>query len=171
MPALPAAARGVRRLPGARCCALALLLWAWPAAAPARLAPAGAERGLARLEQAVGRYPREVGLWDQHLLHERVRKLVGRRFPFFRSNMWNTGVVSRDGPLLYVTGTRQQWGGLDGAALVADLDRDAIWVWIMISGRRYEYRERPLQPAEVELFLRHWERPPGSVAGAPPTHP
>jgi hypothetical protein len=73
--------------------------------------------------------------------------------------MWNTTVVSRQGPLVYVTGTRQPLAGLDGAVFVADLERNTVWIWLMISGQIFEYRENPLQPAlpaEVSFFIENW---------------
>lgn len=55
-----------------------------------------------------------------------------------------------------MTGTRLPLAGRDAAIFVVDLERDAIWVWVRVSGRPFEYRERPAQPelsAEVALFL------------------
>ena len=60
---------------------------------------------------------------------------------------------------MYVTGTRQPLAGLDGAVFVADLERNTVWIWLMISGQIYEYREQPLQPelpAEVAFFIENW---------------
>ncbi|OGA26054.1 MAG: hypothetical protein A3I02_14660 [Betaproteobacteria bacterium RIFCSPLOWO2_02_FULL_67_26] len=140
-------------------CAVTALVWTClsaPAAASA--APAGDAGSLAFLEGALGKYPREIGLWDHALLHQRLSALLGKRFPFFRSNMWNTTVLSRQGHLIYVTGTRVPLGS-DGAIFVADLKREAVWVWVMISGRLFEHREQPAQPelpAEVALFIDNW---------------
>jgi len=135
--------------------------------AVASVAPPGAERRLAFLEDAVGLYPREAGLWDHTLLHRRLSVLLGKRMPFFRSNMWNTTTIARQGHLVYVTGSRLPLAGRDGAIFVADLQRDTLWVWVMISGQLFEYRERPAQPelpAEVALFLDNWETARRSAA-------
>lgn len=145
------------------CCAC------WAGGASAVFTPPGTERGLAFLEDAVGKYPREIGLWDHASLYPRLSVLLGKRLPFFRSNMWNTTAVSRQGRLVYVTGTRLPLTGRDGAVFVADLQRDTVWAWIMISGRLFEYRERPVQPdlpAEVALFIDNW-RTISRAAGAP----
>lgn len=127
--------------------------------AGASIAPQDASRTLPFLEQAVGQYPRDILLCERAGLHRRLSILLGRRLPFFRGNMWNTGAVSRNGQWIYVIGTRLPLTGGDGAVFVADIERDTIWVWVMVSGRLFEYRERPAHPdlpAEVVLFLDNW---------------
>ena len=103
----------------------------------ASVAPPGLERNLALLEAAVGQYPRQTGLWDHAMLHRRLASLLGKRLPFFRSNMWNTTVIARQGNLIFVTGSRLPLAGHDGAVFIADLRRDTLWVWVMISGRLF----------------------------------
>jgi hypothetical protein len=141
-------------------CAVALLCWACSSSnAGAVVAPPGSQRGLGFLELAVGDYPGKIGLWNHAVLRPRLSALLGKRRAFFYSNMWNTTVVSRQGRLVYVTGTRQPLAGLDGAVFVADLERNTVWIWLMISGQMFEYREQPLQPelpAEVALFIENW---------------
>lgn len=141
-------------------CAAALMCWAgWAGIAAAVLGPPGGQRGLGFLESVIGEYPGKMALWDHRLLHPRLHALLGKRFAFFRANMWNTTTISRQGSLVYVAGTRLPLAGRDGAIFVADLARDTVWVWLMISGQLFEYRERPLQPdlpAGVALFLESW---------------
>ena len=141
-------------------CVAAVLCWACSSSnAGAVIAPSGTQRGLGFLENAVGDYPGKIGLWNHALLHPRLSALLGKRRAFFYSNMWNTIAVSRQGRLVYVTGTRQPLAGLDGAVFVADLERNTVWIWLMISGQIYEYREQPLQPelpAEVAFFIENW---------------
>jgi hypothetical protein len=123
------------------------------------VAPLDSARRLAFLESSVGSYPRDIQLWQHPGLHSRLSILLGRRLPFFNSNMWNTGTMSRNGRWIYVTGTRVALAGQDAAVFVADLERDTIWVWVMISGQLFQYRERAAQPelpAEIELFLHGW---------------
>jgi len=141
-------------------CAAAALAASWlPLGTAASVVPPGSERILAFLESAVGRYPREIGLWEHAVLHQRLSALIGRRLPFFHGNMWNTTTVSRQGNLIYVLGSRRPLAGQDSAVLVADLARDTLWVWVKISGQVFEYRERPAPrdlPAEVEIFIDSW---------------
>ena len=147
--------RSARLLGGA----LALICSRLGGHAAASVTPPGTERKLVFLEDAVGQYPRETGLWDHALLHGRLSVLLGKRMPFFRSNMWNTTTIARQGDLVFVTGSRLPLAGKDGAIFVADLRRDMFWVWVMISGRLFEYREQPTHPevpAEVALFLENW---------------
>jgi hypothetical protein len=121
--------------------------------------PTDSLRRLAFLESSVGSYPGEIRLWEHPGLYWRMASLLGKRLPFFHGNMWNTGTVSRNGRWVYVTGTRLPLSGGDAAVFVADLERDTIWVWVMISGQWFHYRERAAQPelpAEVALFLHGW---------------
>lgn len=142
---------------GTRLSCAAVLVWAcWAGNADAVTAPSGAKSGLSFLESAVGDYPRTSGLWNHALLRPRLSALLGKRRAFFYGNMWNTTLVSRQGSLVYVTGTRQPLAGLDGAVFVADLQRDTVWIWLMISGQIFEYSEHPLQPelpAGAALFI------------------
>ena len=143
-----------------RFCAAAVLCWACISGhAEATVAPGSSQRGLGFLESAVGGDPAKLGLWNHALLRPRLSALLGKRRAFFYGNMWNTTVVSRRGSLVYVTGTRQALAGLDGAVFVADLERNSVGVWLMISGQVFEYREQPLQqalPAEVAFFIENW---------------
>jgi hypothetical protein len=123
------------------------------------VAPTDSTARLAFLEASVGTYPKDIRLWEHPGLHWRLSTLLGKRLPFFHGNMWNTGTVSRNGRWIYVTGTRRPLVEQDGAIFVADLERDTIWVWLMISGQVFHYRERAAQPdvpAEVALFLHGW---------------
>jgi hypothetical protein len=143
---------------GAGACAVLIALCQAPDAGSSVAPPDSASR-LAFLESSVGSYPRDIRLWEHPGLHWRLASLLGKRLPFFNSNMWNTGTVSRSGRWVYVTGTRQPLAGQDAAIFVADLERDTIWVWVMISGQVFHYRERAAQPdvpAEVALFLHGW---------------
>jgi hypothetical protein len=155
---------------GVRLACAAAVCWAcWCGQATAVLAPQDAQRGLGFLGRLVGEYPAKTGLWDHRLLHRRLHALLGKRFAFFRANMWNTTAVSRQGSLVYVTGTRLPLAGRDSAIFVADIARDTVWVWLMISGQLFEYRERPLAPdlpAEVALFIDNW-RAMSRAGGAP----
>jgi hypothetical protein len=150
-------------------CLAAFCCACWAGKAIAVPAPPGGQRGLDFLSDAVGKYPGNIGLWDHALLHPRLSALLGKRLAFFRSNMWNTTAVSRQGRLLYVTGTRLPLAGLDGAVFVADLQRDTVWICVMISGQLFEYREHPLPPdlpAEVAFFIDAW-RAISRAGGAP----
>ena len=96
--------------------------------------PAEFPSPLAPLREWVGRYPREVDLWSREPLAGRLHALLGERFPVL---VENTGVQSplleEDG-ILYVTGNKPHGGGSDAAAVVIDLRRDAIWVWLLVDG-------------------------------------
>jgi hypothetical protein len=138
-----------------------------PAEAPAAPAvvtpPAGYPSALAPLREWVGRYPRDVDLWSREPLAGRLRALLGERFPTF---VENTGVQSpllEDDGILYVTGNKQHSGGTDAAALVVDLRRDAVWVWLLSGGESEAFLDRDVEvelPADVRIVLENAEPAP-----------
>jgi hypothetical protein len=137
-----------------------------PAAAPAPAVvtpPTEFPSPLASLREHVGRYPRDVDLWSREPLAGRLRALLGERFPTF---VENTGVQSplleEDG-ILYVTGNRPHGGGTDAAAMVIDLRRDAIWVWLLVGGESEALLDRDVEvelPADVRIVLENADPAP-----------
>jgi hypothetical protein len=129
--------------------------------APSR-APAAAalHSGLAVLEPLVGRYPHETHLWQQEPLAGRLHALLGSDLPAFLGNMEVVGPLSEEDGLLYVVGNKQHRGGTDAAAIVMDLHRDAIWVWLLRDGKGEIRVERdadvPL-PEDVRITLANAE--------------
>jgi hypothetical protein len=119
-------------------------------------------------EREIAIVVRESGV-DRHwaadlvALAGRLRALLGERFATF---VENTGVQSplleEDG-ILYVTGNKQHSGGTDAAALVADLRRDAIWVWLLTGGESEACLDRDVEvelPADVRIVLENAEPAP-----------
>lgn len=144
--------------------------------------PTGYPSALAPLRELVGRHPADIDLWQREPLAGRLRALLGARFDAF---VENTGVQSplleEDG-ILYVTGNKQHSGGTDAAALVVDLRRDVIWVWLLAGGESEAFLERDVEvelPADVRIVLENAEPAPlledeagfgedeGDLAGAP----
>jgi len=125
--------------------------------------PAGYPSPLAPLRELVGQYPRDVDLWNREPLAGRLRALLGERFATF---VENTGVQSpllEDDGILYVTGNKQHSGGTDAAALVADLRRDAVWVWLLVGGESEAFLDRDVEvelPADVRIVLENAEPSP-----------
>lgn len=118
---------------------------------------------LAPLREWVGQYPRDLDLWSREPLAGRLHALLGERFPTF---VENTGVQSplleEDG-ILYVTGNKPHGGGTDAAAVVIDLRRDAIWVWLLVDGESEALLDRDVEvelPADVRIVLENADPAP-----------
>jgi len=134
-----------------------------PEAPEAVTPPAGYPSPLASLRELVGRYPHDVGLWEREPLASRLRALLGERLPIFVARMEVQGPLLEEDGILYVTGNRPHRGGLDAAALVIDLRRDAVWVWLLVNGESEALLDRdvPVElPVDVRLLLENVEPAP-----------
>ena len=128
-----------------------------PAAAPA---PAKVESNLVYLRAQVGKYPRDIQLFDTEPLHGRLVALVGDRYPAMIENFGTQGTLSSDGPVLYVIGNKPHGGGDEQAILLVDVDRDLVNVKLMDPEEMQEFRERSEAvevPAEVQITIANWE--------------
>ena len=128
-------------------------------AAPAP-APAQAESNLAYLRAQVGKYPRDIQLFETEPLHGRLVALVGDRYPAMVENFGTQGPLSADGPVLYAIGARPHAAGDEQAILLVDLDRDLVNVKLMDTAEMQEFRERSEAvelPGEVQTTIANWE--------------
>lgn len=111
---------------------------------------------LAALRPLVGQYPRDIDLWNREPLAARLRALLGPQLEAFVRNTEVQGPLLEEQGLLYVTGNQQHSGGSDAAALVADLRRDALWIWLLVDGQAHVFRDRDVEvelPADVRIAL------------------
>lgn len=134
-----------------------------PEAPDAVTPPAGYPSPLASLRELVGRYPHDVGLWEREPLASRLRALLGERMPTFVANTEVQSPLLEEDGILYVTGNRPHRGGIDAAALVIDLRRDAVWVWLLVDGESEALLDRdvPVElPVDVRLVLENAEPAP-----------
>jgi hypothetical protein len=125
--------------------------------------PAGYPSPLAPLREEVGRYPRELDLWSREPLAGRLRALLGERFPAFVENLGVQSPLLEEEGILYVTGNKPHGGGTDAAALVIDLRRDAVWVWLLIAGESEAFLDRDVEvelPADVRIVLENADPAP-----------
>jgi len=138
-----------------------------PAAPPATPAvvtpPTGYPSALAPLRELVNRYPADVDLWNREPLAGRLRALLGARFEAFVANTAVQSPLLEEDGILYVTGNKPHRGGTDAAALVMDLRRDVIWVWLLEGGDSEAFLERDVEvelPADVRIVLENAEPAP-----------
>ena len=128
-------------------------------AAPAP-APAQVESNLAYLRAQVGKYPRDIQLFETEPLHGRLVALVGDRYPALVEFFGTQGPLSADGPVLYAIGARPHAAGDEQAILLVDLDRDLVNVKLMDTAEMQEFRERNEAvelPGEVQTTIANWE--------------
>jgi hypothetical protein len=128
-----------------------------PAEAPA---PAKAESNLAYLRAQVGKYPRDVQLFDTEPLHGRLVALVGDRYPALVEYFGTQGPLSADGPVIYAIGAKPHAAGDEQAILLVDLEQDLVNVKLMDAKEMQEFRERSQAvelPGEVQTTIANWE--------------
>ena len=128
-------------------------------AAPAP-APAQVESNLAYLRAQVGKYPRDVQLFETEPLHGRLVALVGDRYSALVENFGTQGPLSADGPVLYAIGAKPHAAGDEQAILLVDLDLDLVNVKLLDATELQEFRERSQAvelPSEVQTTIANWE--------------
>jgi pyruvate/2-oxoglutarate dehydrogenase complex dihydrolipoamide acyltransferase (E2) component len=131
-----------------------------PPAAPAAAAPAPAKQDLSALRALVGKYPRDVGLFDTEPLHGRLVALLGDRYPVFLANMGTQGPISADDTVLYVIGNKPHAGGDSQAILLIDLAQDLVHVHLLEEREMAELRERDADiawPPDVQTTIANWQ--------------
>lgn len=132
-----------------------------PAAAPAVAVPAPpAAVDLASLRAHVGKYPRDVKLFETDPLQARLLALLGTRYTTFLANFGTQGPLSAEGDVLYAIGNKPHAGGDSQAILLIDVPRDLIHVRILDELEMAEYRERDeaiALPPDVETTISNWE--------------
>lgn len=134
-----------------------------PTAPAAVTPPSDYPSPLAPLRALVGQYPRDVDLWSREPLAGRLHALLGERFAAFVTNTEVQSPLLEEDGILYVTGNKQHSGGTDAAALVVDLRRDAVWVWLLVGGESEALLDRDVEvelPADVRIVLENAEPAP-----------
>ena len=131
-------------------------------AAPAQSAAPPAEAGpkLAYLRAQVGKYPRDVALFETEPLHARLVALLAEQYPMLVESFGTQGPLSLDGPTLYAIGNKPHAAGDEQAVLLIDIDRDLINVKLMNTEELRDFRERNEVvelPGEVQTTIANWE--------------
>jgi hypothetical protein len=106
------------------------------------------------LENKVGRYPAEIGLYQTGAVADALRQLLGNKFVVFQHNMQVSGPLSRD-QLLFVSGNKPHEGGSEMAYLLLDPPSRQLEVGLIEQGQLTVYRSGPAlyRPAEISTML------------------
>ncbi len=121
---------------------------------------AASQPSLAGLRAWVGKYPRDVGLFESEPLHGRLVALLGERYPELLANMGTQGPIAAEGAVLYVIGNKPHAGGDSQAVLLVDVDRDLIHVHLLEEQEMAELRERDEEipwPDDVATTISNWQ--------------
>ncbi len=115
---------------------------------------------LDELNRFKGAYPHTVQLWDEPVIHERLKALLGTSMKMFLVNMNVQSPLMKDGGVFYVTGNKPHQGGLDNAIFLADPATDTLAVILYADGVRQDFKEGGRDvalPAEVVTTVGNME--------------
>ncbi|UXY14169.1 hypothetical protein N8I74_12660 [Chitiniphilus purpureus] len=108
------------------------------------------------LEQYVGRYPRDIGLFAEvSPIMPELKRVLGNRLAVFRTHMGTQGRIGME-QVLYVTGNKPHRGGQDAAYLLIDTRERRLEVGLLEQGKLTVYASpgRPLpKPKDVQSFI------------------
>lgn len=114
----------------------------------------------AYLRPHVGKYPRDIQLFDTEPLHARLVALLADQYPILVESFGTQGPLSADGPVLYAIGNKPHAAGDDQAIVLIDVDRDVINVKLMNTEEMRDFRERNEAvevPGDVQTTIANWE--------------
>ncbi|TJZ69001.1 hypothetical protein [Chitiniphilus eburneus] len=108
------------------------------------------------LDDYVGQYPRDIGLFSEvSPITPELKKLLGAKLETFRANMGTQGPLSRE-QVLYVTGNKPHQGGDEMAYLLIDTAQRRLEVGLVEHGRLTVYAspgEALARPKDVQTML------------------
>jgi len=135
------------------------------AAAPAGNASASASVDVsnwAALDEAVGKYPADLKLYEQSAITAPLKTLLGDDFDDFVENMQVSGPLSKDG-VLYVTGNKPHEGGSDAAYLLIDPQGQKLEVGLWDDGKFKSYTSAGAlltRPKDVRMLISNMRSAP-----------
>lgn len=125
------------------------------------------EPGLDSLAEYVGKYPYDgINYLEQSVLADRLKALLGSRYPTLLSNMRTVGPLTREGDVWSIVGLRPHQGGEEMGAIVIDPARNALRVWLLNDGRQDDFTDAADAdipwPEQVKKTLANIEARPAS---------
>lgn len=100
------------------------------------------EPGLDSLAEYIGKYPYDgINYLEQSVLADRLKALLGSRYPTLLSNMRTVGPLTREGDVWSIVGLRPHQGGEEMGAIVIDPARNALRVWLLTDGKQDDFSD------------------------------
>ncbi|GAA5785404.1 hypothetical protein [Chitiniphilus shinanonensis] len=108
------------------------------------------------LDDYVGQYPRDIGLFTElSPIMPELKKLLGAKLDTFRDHMGTQGPLSRD-QVLFVTGNKPHQGGENAAYLLIDTAKRRLEVGLVEQGKLTVYAspgDALPRPKDVQTLL------------------
>ncbi|MCB0336611.1 MAG: hypothetical protein KDD62_09900 [Bdellovibrionales bacterium] len=93
------------------------------------------------LQEALGKYPTELKLWNSPTLEKRLRALLGEKFPKFITNMTVNTPLEQGEDFVWSSGNKPHDGGYNSAMFVMDTAKNKIEVYLLIDQHLSHYGE------------------------------
>ncbi|MBM3114758.1 hypothetical protein [Jeongeupia naejangsanensis] len=111
------------------------------------------------LEQHVGKYPRDIGLYtDVSPIAPELKRLLGARFETFKAWMETQGPLQQEQGVLYTTGNKPHAAGDGSAYLLIDPANRKLEVGMMSKGKLVVYAsagDAIHKPKDVETVVQN----------------
>lgn len=100
------------------------------------------EAGLDSLAEYLGKYPYDsTNYLEQGVLADRLKALLGPRYPTLLINMRTVGALTKEGDVWSIVGLRPHQGGEEMGAVVIDPARNALRVWLLNDGQQSDFSD------------------------------
>jgi hypothetical protein len=97
--------------------------------------PAASPSGWAGLRNDIGKYPRDIGLFETSAIGDDLQALLGDDFDTFKTNMEVQGSLTEEDGVLWVSGNKPHQGGDEAAYLLIDPAAEQLEVGLWHDGR------------------------------------
>ncbi len=110
----------------------------------------------AGLGNDVGKYPRDIGLFETSPITGDLKALLGDEFDIFKTNMEVQGTLSEEGGVLWTSGNKPHEGGSDAAYLLIDPAAEQLEVGLWHDGDFHTYTSPGAaipKPTDVQTMI------------------
>lgn len=110
----------------------------------------------AALDQMVGQYPAESGLFDHSPIAAPLAALLGDKLAVLKTNSATVAPLQRAGNILYTSGNKAHAGGSDAFYLLVDPSAHAIEVGLWEAGRLSVYKSpgaNITKPTDIQTMV------------------
>jgi hypothetical protein len=110
----------------------------------------------ASLANDIGKYPRDIGLFERSAISDDLKALLGDNFEAFRANMDVQGPLAEEDGVLWTSGNRPHEGGSEAAYLLIDPAAQQLEVGLWHDGHFQTYASPGAsiaKPADVGTMI------------------